>query len=269
MVYDKKGPPRGELEQEGGGELLEPKNLPTHIAIIMDGNGRWAQQKSMPRIEGHREGAKAVRRTVEACRELGIRNLTLYAFSAENWGRPQEEVQGLMDLLKDYLKSELQEMLENNIRLMAIGSLERLPVDVQEILYKDMEMTRECDRMTLTLALSYSGREEILKAVNSIASEVARGNHSKIPVTSEQFSQYLSTHFLPDPDLLIRTSGEIRISNFFLWQLAYSEIYFTRKCWPDFQKSDLVEAIQAYQKRQRRFGLTAEQTDPLKDSTQC
>ncbi len=269
MVSAKNSPVPGEFVREGGIELLDPEKLPAHIAIIMDGNGRWAQQKSRPRIEGHREGANAVRRTVETCREMGIRNLTLYAFSAENWGRPQEEVRGLMDLLKDYLKSELQKMLKNDIRLMAIGSLERLPADVQEILYKDMDMTRDGDRMTLTLALSYSGREEILKAVNTIASEIVQGNLSKVPVTSDQFSQYLSTHFLPDPDLLIRTSGEIRISNFFLWQLAYSEIYFTERYWPDFQKSDLLEAILVYQKRQRRFGLTGEQTDPLKDSTQC
>ncbi len=240
-------------------EGLIRERLPRHIAIIMDGNGRWARQKFLSRIEGHIKGIDAVRAVVTTCRELGIEFLTLYAFSMENWKRPGREVSALMGLLKKYLRGELDEMLENNIRLRAIGDLDSLPRDAHDTLVETMEKTAHCDGMVLTLALSYSGRNEIIRAVRRL---IADGDRTKIrpeQISEETLSNYLSTKGIPDPDLLIRTSGEYRISNFLLWQIAYTEIYVTEKLWPDFGKEDIIKALLNYQSRQRRFGLTSEQ----------
>lgn len=240
-------------------EGLIRERLPRHIAIIMDGNGRWARQKSLSRIEGHIRGIDAVRAVVTTCRELGIEFLTLYAFSMENWKRPGREVSALMGLLKKFLRKELDEMLENNIRLRAIGDLDSLPRDAHETLIETMEKTAHCDAMVLTLALSYSGRDEIIRAVRRLMTDgESKGIHPE-QISEETLSNYLSTKGIPDPDLLIRTSGEYRISNFLLWQIAYTEIYVTEKLWPDFGKEDLIKALLNYQSRQRRFGLTGEQ----------
>lgn len=240
-------------------EKLDPSRLPYHVAIIMDGNGRWAKRKSLNRITGHIKGVDSVRTVVTACREIGIRYLTLYAFSMENWKRPRKEVKALMDLLYEYLINELEEMLENDIRLNAIGELETLPPRVYEILLGTMKKTSHCQGMTLTLALSYGGRAEIIQAVKSIISDLENKKITREQVSVDFFPSYLWTKGLPDPDLLIRTSGEYRISNFLLWQMAYTEIYVTETLWPDFGKKELVEAIQDYQSRERRFGLTSEQ----------
>jgi undecaprenyl diphosphate synthase len=240
-------------------EGLIRERLPRHIAIIMDGNGRWARQKSLSRIEGHIRGIDAVRAVVTTCRDLGIEFLTLYAFSMENWKRPGREISALMGLLKKFLRKELDEMLENNIRLGAIGDLDSLPRDAHDTLIETMEKTAHCDAMVLTLALSYSGRDEIIRAVRRLMTdEESKGIHPE-QISEETLSNYLSTKGIPDPDLLIRTSGEYRISNFLLWQIAYTEIYVTEKLWPDFGKEDLIKALLNYQSRQRRFGLTGEQ----------
>jgi undecaprenyl diphosphate synthase len=240
-------------------EGLIRERLPRHIAIIMDGNGRWARQKSLSRIEGHIKGIDAVRAVVTTCRELEIGFLTLYAFSMENWKRPGREVSALMGLLKKFLRKELDEMLENNIRLRAIGDVDSLPRSAHETLIETMEKTAHCDAMVLTLALSYSGRDEILRAVRRLLEDgKSKGIHPD-QISEETLSNYLSTTGIPDPDLLIRTSGEYRISNFLLWQIAYTEIYVTEKLWPDFGKEDLINALLNYQSRQRRFGLTSEQ----------
>ena len=238
---------------------LDPKRLPRHVAIIMDGNGRWAKRKSLHRISGHIKGVEAVRAVVTASREIGIQYLTLYAFSKENWKRPEEEVRALMDLLYDYLIKELDEMLQNDIRLNAIGELANLPERVYEKLLDTIERTRHCQGMTLTLALSYGGRAEILHAVRSIISDLENKRISHDQINLDSFPSHLWTREIPDPDLLIRTSGEYRISNFLLWQMAYTEIYVTETLWPDFGKNELVEAILDYQSRERRFGLTSEQ----------
>lgn len=238
--------------------LLKEK-LPSHLAVIMDGNGRWAEKRSLDRVEGHRRGAESVRRIVRASREIGISYLTLFAFSSENWSRPRLEVDALMILLKSYLEGELQEMLDNGIRLMAIGDLARLPKEVQAVLQDTMKKTAQGKRMTLTLALSYGGRDDILQAVRRIMSHCGDGNLKAEEITEDLFSRYLWTNSLPDPDLLIRTSGEMRISNFFLWQLAYTEVYFTPTLWPDFTREEFIEALLSYQNRERRFGLTSEQ----------
>ncbi len=240
-------------------ERLDSSRLPRHVAIIMDGNGRWAKEKSLKRINGHIKGVDAVRAVVTASREIGIRYLTLYAFSMENWKRPRGEVEALMDLLYDYLIRELEEMLENDIRLNAIGELETLPQRVYERLLTTVKETSHCQGMTLTLALSYGGRAEIVHAVNSIISDLENKKITRESVSVDSFSSYLWTGDLPDPDLLIRTSGEFRISNFLLWQMAYTEIYVTETLWPDFGKKQLLEAILDYQTRERRFGLTSEQ----------
>ena len=240
-------------------EGLIRERLPRHIAIIMDGNGRWARQKSLSRIEGHIRGIDAVRAVVTTCRDLGIEFLTLYAFSMENWKRPGREVSALMGLLKKFLRKELDEMLENNIRLRAIGDLDSLPRDAHDTLIETMEKTAHCDAMVLTLALSYSGRNEIIRAVRRLMTDgESKGIHPE-QISEETLSNYLSTKDFPDPDLLIRTSGEYRISNFLLWQIAYTEIYVTETLWPDFGKEDLVKALLNYQSRQRRFGFTSEQ----------
>ena len=238
---------------------IDPGNLPRHIAIIMDGNGRWAERHAMGRIAGHKKGADAVRATVRACRELGVRVLTLYAFSTENWLRPAREVKALMRLLEEYLRSEIQEMLDNGIRLTVIGDLEALRGPVQTLLRETIDRTSRNGEMTLNLALSYGGRDEIVAAVKGIARDFRKGILSEPDITPDLFSHYLDTAGLPDPDLLIRTSGEYRISNFLLWQCAYAEFYFTDVLWPDFNRDELFRAIAAYQRRERRFGLTSDQ----------
>lgn len=225
---------------------------PRHVAVIMDGNGRWAGKKGMPRIAGHAEGMKSVSAVVSAAREFGIGHLSLYAFSLQNWGRPKKEVGGLMNLLKEYLKSESDGLVKNGIRLNAVGKLDRLPEDALRTLRETMEKTRGGREATLTLALSYGAREEITEAVRKIAaSGAAPGRISESTVEAN-----LYTSGLPEPDLLIRTGGEMRLSNFFLWQSAYTEIYFTKTLWPDFRRRHLKKAVETYMGRERRFGLT-------------
>ena len=238
---------------------LQPESLPRHIAIIMDGNGRWAKKRSLNRIRGHREGTESVRDIVRACREMGIEVLTLYAFSTENWQRPRHEISALMSLLKGFLRSELPEMMENGIRLNAIGQTERFPGDVVKVLQEVMDMTRKNWGMLLNLALSYGGRDEIVAAARKIAAEVVAGRLQAEEITEAVFSSYLYTHGMPEPDLLIRTSGEMRISNFLLWQIAYAEIYVTSTLWPDFRRGELIHIVHEYQKRERRFGVTGDQ----------
>jgi undecaprenyl diphosphate synthase len=240
-------------------EEIDKEKLPRHISIIMDGNGRWAKKKLLNRISGHMKGVDAVREVVTACRELGIKVLTLYAFSIENWMRPKDEVAALMRLLKEYLIKEGEEMVQNNIRLRAIGRVEDLPRDVQNTLQETIKKTEQCDGMILNLALSYGGRSEILHAVQGILSDFQKGKIKPEEITLQRFSQYLWTWGIPDPDLLIRTSGELRISNFLLWQIAYTELYVTETLWPDFDRQELFKAIADYQSRERRFGLTSEQ----------
>ena len=235
------------------------ENLPQHVAIIMDGNGRWAQKRGLPRIMGHREGVKSVRRTVTRARELGIGYLTLYAFSKENWQRPQEEVSLLMNLLYDYLEKELDRLLKNDIRLTTIGDIGRLPERVQEKLLEVMEKTRARDAMVLCLALSYGGRDEIVRAAKAISESVSRGEISVEELDESLFSSYLYTRGMPDPDLIIRTSGEMRLSNFLIYQGAYAELYFTETLWPDFDEEAFEKALLDYSRRERRFGRTSEQ----------
>ena len=242
---------------------IDNGNIPRHIAIIMDGNGRWAKKKSLSRIRGHMKGIDAVREVVTACRELGIKILTLYAFSVENWKRPKEEVSALMILLKEYLLKEVEEMLQNNIRLLAIGRLEDLPSEVQQILRETMKKTEDRTGMILNLALSYGGRSEILQAVQRILRDCQKGKMTPEEINFQKFSDYLWTQGIPDPDLLIRTSGEFRISNFLLWQIAYTELYVTETLWPDFNREELLKAISDYQARERRFGMTSEQLNGL------
>ncbi|MCX8117218.1 MAG: isoprenyl transferase [Desulfobacterota bacterium] len=242
---------------------IDKEKLPRHIAIIMDGNGRWAKKKNLSRINGHLKGVEAVREVVTTCRELGIQVLTLYAFSIENWKRPKEEVEALMGLLKDYLVKEREEMVQNNIRLSAIGRLGDLPSDVRAALEETMRQTSHCDGMVLNLALSYGGRAEILQAVHRILSDFRHGRIREEEIDLASFPRYLWTGGLPDPDLLIRTSGESRISNFLLYQIAYTEIYLTETLWPDFDRTELIKAIVDYQSRERRFGLTSEQINGL------
>jgi len=242
---------------------IDKEKLPRHIAIIMDGNGRWAKKRLLNRIIGHTKGVDAVREVVTACRELGIQFLTLYAFSTENWKRPKKEVDAIMELLKSYLLREGEEMLKNNIRLSAIGELEKLPADVQAVLREAIKKTESCDGMVLNLALSYGGRSEILHAVQSILADSQKKKIRPEEVTPQRFSNYLWTRGLPDPDLLIRTSGEFRISNFLLWQIAYTELYVTDTLWPDFDRKELLKAIADYQSRERRFGRTSEQLNGM------
>lgn len=235
------------------------RDLPAHIAIIMDGNGRWAAERNLPRIAGHRAGVSAVRKVVEECARLKIPHLTLFAFSTENWNRPQEEVGGLMVLLDQYLKKELSTLMKNKVRLTTIGHLEDLPDNVQHTLRDVVKRSAGNEGLTLTLALSYSGRDDILKAVRGAARAVMRGDLSPDDIGPETFSSFLYTRGIPDPDLLIRTSGEQRISNFLLWQVAYTEFWVTDKLWPDFSSEDLHEAIETFRSRERRFGMTSEQ----------
>lgn len=238
---------------------IQPDNLPKHLAIIMDGNGRWAKKQGLLRAIGHESGTKSVKTIVQACAKLGIENLTLYAFSTENWNRPKLEVEILMKILVNSLKKELETMQKNNIKLNSIGSLENLPKSVQKELLDVIEKTKNNTRMTLTLALSYGSREEILNTVKKISNKVKNNIISVDAIDESIFNSHLYTHNLPDVDLVIRTSGEHRISNFLLWQIAYAEFYFTDVLWPDFSEQHLYEAIISYQKRERRFGKTSEQ----------
>ena len=228
--------------------------LPSHIAIIMDGNGRWAKQRLMNRINGHEKGADVVRRIVRTCRELGIEILTLYAFSTENWQRPKAEVSALMDLLKRFLKSEAKEMHENNIRLNTIGQLHRIPKSVRSVLQQNMDMTASNTGMTLNLALSYGGRTEIVEMVKQISARVKKGQLDPSTITPEIVSDHLYTRGMCDPDLLIRTGGDMRISNFLLWQIAYAEIYVTDTLWPEFSQKEFLTILADFQRRERRFG---------------
>jgi undecaprenyl diphosphate synthase len=225
----------------------------------MDGNGRWAKQHTIGRIMGHKKGAQAVRTVVRTCRELGIKYLTLFAFSVENWERPVKEVQALMFLLEEYLTKEIKELQKQGIRLTTVGDINRLYPSVKEKLLRVKEQTLKNDKMILNLALSYGGKDEIILAVKKIIEDDKAGKIDVNKLDIKTFSSYLYTSGMPDPDLLIRTSGECRISNFLLWQIAYTELYFTKVLWPDFTKEDLLKAIQSYQKRERRFGLTSEQ----------
>ncbi|HET6272897.1 MAG TPA: isoprenyl transferase [Bacteroidota bacterium] len=238
---------------QGSGEI------PRHIAIIMDGNGRWAKQHGMPRIAGHNEGVESVRDTVEACGQLGVQFLTLYAWSTENWKRPQEEVSLLMRLLLKALKDETDRLHTNNVRIKAIGDIAALPQDVQNELLEDIQKTNDNTGLTLTLALSYSGRWDLTQAIKHVAADLKAGKVSEADLNERLIAGYLSTAGTPDPDLLIRTSGEFRISNFLLWQLAYTEIYITKKYWPAFRRDELYDAIRDYQRRERRFGMVSEQ----------
>ncbi len=239
--------------------LLEKGKLPKHVAIIMDGNGRWALERGLSRTEGHKQGIESVRDIVKASSQIGVKFLTLYAFSIENWKRPATEVGILMRLLESYLRSEIEELDENDVRLKAVGKLSALPKRVQKSLFNAIERTKNNEGLTLTLALSYGGRWDIVRAAQMIALDARRGKVSPEDITDELFSEYLSTRDLPDPDLLIRTSGEVRLSNFLLWEAAYSEIYIAEKYWPDFRREDFYQAIENYLNRERRFGKIAAQ----------
>lgn len=240
-------------------EQINISKLPEHVAIIMDGNGRWAKEQGKLRVFGHKNGVFAVRDTVEGAAELGLKNLTLYAFSTENWNRPKLEVTALMELLVSTINKETKTLMENNVRLNAIGNLDALPSRCFKELQEAIKKTEGNTRLTLTLALSYSSRWEIANAAKKIAEDTVAGTLKTEDITEQLFEKYLTTHNLPDPELMIRTSGEHRISNYLLWQLAYAELYFTPKLWPDFRREDLFEAILNYQQRERRFGLTSEQ----------
>ncbi|MBP2681054.1 MAG: isoprenyl transferase [Candidatus Krumholzibacteriota bacterium] len=235
--------------------LKQSKSLPRHVAIIMDGNGRWAKQRNLPRLQGHREGRESVRTVVRTAAKIGIPYLTLYTFSLENWRRSREEVEGLMMFLEQVLRTEYEELDENGVQLRAIGSLDLLPLDTRRALDETMARLRKNDRLVLTLALSYGGRAEIVSAVRRIAERVRDGEMDADRIDENTIRDALYDPELPDPDLLIRTSGEMRVSNFLLWQIAYTEIYVTDVLWPDFREKSLIESIEAYQKRERRFGL--------------
>ncbi|MCF6185496.1 MAG: isoprenyl transferase [Bacteroidales bacterium] len=238
---------------------ITKENLPVHIAIIMDGNGRWAKKKGNKRIFGHKNGVKAVKQTVEAAGEAGIKYLTLYAFSSENWNRPKIEVDALMTLLISAVKNETENLMNSNVRVKAIGNISALPESVTENLNQIINKTKNNTGLTLILALSYSARNEITNAVKQIASEIVSGKIKPETINENTISDRLYTHNIPDPELLIRTSGEYRLSNFLLWQISYTELYFTDTLWPDFKKEDLFKAIYDFQQRERRFGKTSEQ----------
>ncbi len=240
-------------------DQIDKKNLPQHIAVIMDGNGRWAQKKGNQRIFGHKNGVKAVRDTVEGAAELGINFLTLYAFSTENWNRPKQEVNALMSLLITTINSETDTLIKNNVRLLTIGDIDGLPKNVSAKLKDLINQTANNNGLSLILALNYSARWEIVNAVKEIIAENRQNPIDVGSINNEFFERYLNTKDIPDPDLLVRTSGEYRISNFLIWQMAYSELYFTEVLWPDFRRNDLYEAIVDYQKRERRFGKISEQ----------
>jgi undecaprenyl diphosphate synthase len=234
--------------------VTSSKPIPRHVAVIMDGNGRWAKERGLPRIKGHEKGADAVRACVEACGDLRIEFLTLYAFSAENWQRPKTEVMALMKLLERFLQEKTPELIEKNVRLQAIGRLTDLPETCQVQLHKSIEQTAQNNGLTLILALSYGGREEIVDGIKSLFREIRLGHIDPAMIDGEMFSKHLYTRYYPDPDLLIRTSGEMRISNFLLWQLSYTEMYIASKLWPDFGKEDLFAAVEEFGRRQRRYG---------------
>jgi undecaprenyl diphosphate synthase len=242
---------------------LDPKRIPRHVAIIMDGNGRWAKKRNLPRIMGHKAGSESVKKIVTTAREINLPVLTLYAFSTENWKRPTLEVQGLMTLLKTYLRSELQNMLENDISLRCLGDIDKLPGDVRKILEQVIRETgadkTEEPQMILNLALSYGSRAEIVRAARSMAEKCVTGQYAPDDISEELFASHLYTSGLPDPDLLIRTGGESRLSNFLLWQASYAEIYITEIMWPDFSGQNLIDAIIDFRNRERRFGKTGEQ----------
>jgi len=240
-------------------ESINLNRLPKHVAIIMDGNGRWAMQRGEDRNYGHKKGVDAVREIIETAAELGIQYLTLYAFSTENWSRPWEEVEALMELMVNSLNNETKRLVDNNIVLKIIGDIDRLSAEVRESLDYTLEKTSRCNGMTLVVALSYSSRWEMVKAVRDISYKIKEGKIDPGNIDDKIFENYLTTKDLPDPELLIRTSGELRISNFLLWQIAYSELYFTETLWPDFGKGELYKALIEYQKRERRFGKTSEQ----------
>lgn len=244
---------------------INPDSVPQHVAIIMDGNGRWAKNQGKARVVGHMSGVEAVREALEAAIESGVKYLTIYAFSTENWNRPKNEVDALMDLLVSTLVKEIDSLHKNGVKLNAIGDLERLPGQCNIALKEGLKKTADNDRITLTVALNYSARWEILEATKKIAQAVANNELSADDITSDVFEQNLSTHGLPDPELLIRTSGEVRVSNFLLWQIAYSELCFTETLWPDFNKESFFSAIVDYQHRERRFGMISEQIGATKE----
>ena len=248
---------------ESSKENIDLQALPKHVAIIMDGNGRWAKQKGNRRIFGHRQALRAVREVLEAGVELKLGFVTLFTFSTENWKRPKAEVLALMELLVSTIRKETPTLLENNVRLRAIGNIEDLPSRPYKELMKSMELTRNNTGLTLTLALSYGGRDDILSAVNRLAAKAKNGILAPGQITEQDLRAEMSTHYLPDPELMIRTSGEFRISNFLLWELAYTEIYILQKFWPDFSREDLYRAILDYQRRERRFGMISEQINTL------
>jgi undecaprenyl diphosphate synthase len=244
-------------------EHIDFNNLPRHIAVIMDGNGRWAKKKGAMRIFGHKNAVQAVRDVTEGCGELGIKYLTLYAFSTENWNRPKAEIDGLMELLVSTLKAEIKTLMENQVKLVTIGETSNLPEECQKNLEWAIDQTKSNGGLTLVLALSYSGRWEIARAVKNLAADVEQGKLKASEINERTIENYLQTSGIPDPELLIRTSGELRVSNFLLWQIAYTELYITPTLWPDFRKDHLYEAIWAYQQRERRFGKTSEQLNPV------
>ncbi len=244
-----------------GHPSIDPQRVPHHIAIIMDGNGRWAQQRHRPRLYGHKVGVESVQEIVECARDWGVKVLTLYAFSSENWKRPEKEVGGLMSLLKAYLLSELSKMLKNSVRLTCIGDIPRLPADVRKVLQQTIKETKNNDKLILNLALSYGGRLELVHAVKGIAAKVQENSLSPDDIDEKLISEHLYTAHLPDPDLLIRTGGEARLSNFLLWQASYAEICFTDTMWPEFRRDAFAETIAHYQGRERRFGRTSAQLE--------
>lgn len=252
----KKNKASDELAQN---ELKKSGVIPSHIAIIMDGNGRWAKKKGLPRVAGHKRGVDTVREIVEACAQIGVKYLTLYTFSTENWKRPKDEVSTLMRLLLKSLKDRVKELNKNDIRLTTIGEITKLPLEVQKQLLSDIERTKNNKKMVLNLALSYSGRWELLEAMKSIARQVSDGNLTPDEINELTISNNLTTNQMPDPELLIRTSGEFRVSNFLLWQIAYTEFVITDVFWPDFKREHLYDAIRQFQKRERRFGKVSEQ----------
>jgi undecaprenyl diphosphate synthase len=238
---------------------IDRTRLPVHVAIIMDGNGRWARLRGKERVFGHQQGVNAVREVIECAAELGLKYLTLYAFSTENWGRPDDEISALMGIMVQSLNNETDTLIKNNIRLKSIGDVNRLAEDVRKRLFETVDLTAKADGLTLVIALSYSSRWEILNATKKLAADVRDGLIDPMSIGEADFERYLTTSGIPDPELLIRTSGELRISNFLLWQLAYTELYFTELLWPDFSKEEFYKAIIDFQKRERRFGKTSEQ----------
>jgi undecaprenyl diphosphate synthase len=245
---------RGSKQSTQADGCLLPGNLPVHVAIIMDGNGRWARRRGLPRVAGHRAGMSRVRQVIRDCDEIGIRYLTLYAFSTENWKRPKEEVEYLMRLPGEFFRNEIDELVERGVQVRFIGDTTKLPAYTQEIVQKTLERTRNNTGMVVNFALNYGGRSDVLEAVRAYAREVAAGTATWEDLREETFQQYLSTGNMPDPDLVIRTSGELRLSNFLIWQAAYAELWFTDVLWPDFTRADLEQAIRDYQGRKRRFG---------------